>query len=80
MYGCDTGTMRKIVPNGEHLIHIPMSVEEAQRIAHSMGVVRQDPEHANGEINIVIIGKVIKKIRVVLDNFYENLSQKKGNR
>lgn len=77
MYCCDTGEIPAL--DVQKMTRVSMSVEEALRISHELDTVRNDPEDGigNGEINIVIVGRMIKKIRTAYDRFYENFSKQK---
>lgn len=76
MYCCeDTGSIPAL--DKEKFVHINMSVDDARWIARKLDSVRQDSDNGNGELYITIVGKTIKKIRTICDEFCESLAPKK---
>ncbi len=73
MYCSDTGSIPAI--DREKLVHVPnMSVADARWIGRKLATVRTDSDSGNGEINILIVGKAIKKIKTTCEEFCENIA------
>ena len=73
MYCGDTGSIPAL--DKDKLVHIPnLSVADARWIGRKLETVRTDSDNGNGELTIVVVGKAIKKIRTICDEFCENIA------